>query len=183
MPANPTWDEVAEIARAGRLRRDGRHLPARQARAGATSVRRSPPCSTRSARTWWSANEDGIDRRGAGRPARVQGGAGVLRRPGQRRRRGRRRQRLVQRVPRPVPRRQGGHVVRRHRRRRPARGRRQRRQGQERLRAWRRSRRRRRRDGCGRGRWPSRRPRPTRTRRGSTSPGPPVPSTSPQPAN
>ena len=34
MPANPTWDEVAEIARAGRQRRDGRDLPAWQARLG-----------------------------------------------------------------------------------------------------------------------------------------------------
>ena len=34
MPDAPTWDEVAEIARADRHPRDGGHLPARQARLG-----------------------------------------------------------------------------------------------------------------------------------------------------
>ena len=84
--------------------------------------------------TWWSGEPDGSVGEARGRPARVQEGAPVLRRPRQRRRRGRRRQRDLQRVPRPVPRRQGGDVVRRDRRRRPARGRRQRGEGQERLR-------------------------------------------------
>ena len=76
-----------------------------------------------------------LRRRGDGRPARVQGGAPVLRRPRQGRRREGRGQLELQRVPDAVQGQQGGHVVRRHRRGRPARGGRQRREGEERLRA------------------------------------------------
>ena len=34
MPAKPTWDQVAAIARQGQLAQHGGHLPARQARLG-----------------------------------------------------------------------------------------------------------------------------------------------------
>ena len=133
MPENPTWDEVAEIARAV----DSDEM-------AGICLRGKPGWGDLGASfttvlntfggTWWSANEDGTVAEAQVDQPEFKEALAVLRRPGQRRRRGRRRQRLVQRVPRPVPRRQGRDVVRRDGRRRLARGRRQPGQGHERVR-------------------------------------------------
>ena len=181
MPDEPTWDEVAQIAK----QVNSPTWPASACAAspaGATSARRSRRSSTPSARTWWSAAADGGIDKAHGRPAAVPRGAPVLHRPRRERRREGRRERELQRVPVAVPRRQGRDVVRRHGRRRPARGRRQPGEGQERLRA---------RAGQGdRGLGlavvvgagdPEEHP-PSRTSRGSTSRGRPGPTTSRRPA-
>ena len=121
MPDAPTWDEVAEIAR-GRHRRDGRHLPARQARLGRPR-RRLHHRAQHVRRHLVVARRERHHRRRPDRPARVQGSPAVLRRPPRRCGRGRRGQRQLQRVHQPDARWQGGDVVRRHRRGQQPRGR------------------------------------------------------------
>ena len=133
MPAKPTWQEVADIARkvdspdtAGICLRGKPGWG--DLGAALTTVREHLR------RHLVERERRRVRGRGAGQPARVQAGARVLHGPDRGRRRGGCREHELQRVPGAVQGRQGGHVVRRHRRRRPARGRRQPGEGQERLR-------------------------------------------------
>ena len=180
MPANPTWDEVAEIARAV----DSDEM-------AGICLRGKPGWGDLGASfttvlntfggTWWSANDDGtIGEAQVDQPefkTALEFYVGLLADAGE----DDAANAIVQRVPRPVPRRQGGDVVRRHRGRRPARSRRQRRCRDSTDTRWRRWSRPRRPAGCGAGRWRSRRTRPIRTPPGSSSRGRPDRSTSRQP--